>query len=335
MSEEKHLIPANVSPVSLFQGNKLEPFLAKVKKAVDEFTPDVESGKGRKEIAAFSYRIRQTKVMIEKAGKALVSKQKEELKLIDNDRKKSRDFLDEQRDRARQPLTLWEEVEKKALEEEENRIRFERDHTEALEYHALYLKEKELEALKGKIEREAEEKREAEEAARLEKDRIEREERLKKEAAAEAKKEAEEALAAEKEKAIRLEVEARAKAERVEQEKKDAAKKAEVARFVAEEAAKIEKETAIQKAIQEKEEAVRQEKERARIEATRIEDERIAKESAERAARDRKARHKSHQRKFNREILEGLQAIGISENESKLIIKAIATKQIPHVVIIY
>ncbi len=307
------LVSIDITPIKLFSENGLEPILFEIKKKVDEFEPDVETGTGRKEIASFAYKIAQSKTFIEKAGKELVAKQKAAIKLIDTERKRSRDFLDEQRDRARQPLTEWEEAEKKALEEEEKIIRFEADHTEGLEFHALWLKDKELEALKAKIAREVEEKRQKEEAARIEQDRIEREERLKKEAAEKAKKHAEDA------------------AERKIKEAKEAVEKAEWDKITAKEKAEREKQEAIDKTKREAEEKA------AKIEAARFveENEERAKIEADLLAAKRRAAHKSHQRRINREILEGFQSIGIIEDEGKLIVEAIVKKQIPHIEIKY
>lgn len=309
---ENNLIPMDTSPVSLFQKDRLEPFLAKVKRAVDDFVPDIKTAKGRKEVAAFAYKISQTKTIIEKAGKALVFKQKAEIKLTDNDRKRSRDFLDEQRDRARLPLTEWEEAEKKLIAEEAAKIEFEADHTEALEFHALWLKEKELEALKVEIARAEEEKREKEEYDQKLAVQKAREERLKKEAAEQAKKDAEEAIR---------------KAE-------ETAKQAERDRIAAEE-----------RAVFEKEEAVRQEKLRAKVEARRLENERLEKDAEEKATKERKARHYAHRKKIEREVAEDLErTIYIVNNETpesiaadaaQLIIKKIASGKIRHIFINY
>jgi len=297
-----NLIPMDITPVKLFSENGLEPILKEIKKKVDEFKPDTETAGGRKEIASFAYKIAQSKTFIDKAGKELVAKQKAEIKLIDKERKRSRDFLDEQKDRARQPLTDYEEAEKKAIEEEAAKIELEADHTEALEFHALWLKEKELEALKAKIAKEEEEKRQAEEAERIKKERTEREERLKKEAAERAKKDAEEAVRKAEEKA----------------------KQAERDRIAAEE-----------RAVFEKEEAVRQEKERAKAEAKRIEDEHLAKKAEEKAIAGRKARHHKHRKRIDSEALTDLEILGFDTEGAKMFIQAVANGAVRHITINY
>ena len=313
MTEEKHLIPANINIIKLFTENGLEPILNKIKKKVDEFVPDIETPSGRKEIASFAYKIAQSKTFIEKAGKDLVAKQKAELKLIDDERKRSRDFLDEQRDRARQPLTEWEEAEKKALEAEETRIRLDRDHTEALEFHALWLKEKELDALKAKIEKEKEEQRKKEEAERIEKERIEREDRLKKEAAAAAKKEAEEA------------------AEREIKEAKEAVERAERNRIALEERTAREKQEAIDRTKREAEEkAAKVEADRFRKEA----EERDRKE-AERIAAEKKAANLNHKKRINNEALADLVVLGFDKTVARTFIEDVANGLVKHITINY
>jgi len=305
------LIPIDITPVKLFQDKGLDPILNEIKKKVDEFEADIETAGGRKAVASFAHKIAKSKTFIEKMGKELVSKQKAAIKLIDIERKRSRDFLDEQRDRARLPLTEWEEAEKIRIEAEMFEKEFNAAFDEALTEDALFNREREIQRKEAEAVRIEEEKRAKEEAARIKKEREEREELLKKEAAEAAKKEAEEALAAEKEKAIRLEAEAKAEKERAEQARKDAIEKAE-----------IEKKEAIKRARREVEERILREKQETERKAA--EEKRVA---------DKKAAHKSHQRKINREILEGFKSIGITEG--KLIVEAILKKQIPHIEIKY
>lgn len=293
------LIPIDISPVKLFTEKGLDPILKAVEKKVDEFEPDVKSGTGRKEIASFAYKITQSKTFIEKAGKELVSKQKAAIKLIDTERKRSRDFLDEQRDRARLPLTEWEEAEKKLIAEEAEKIELSSDHTEALEFHALWLKEKELEALKAKIEKEEEEKRQAEEAVRLRHEREDREEIRTQEAIASAKKDAEKAVWAAEEKAA----------------------KAETERIAAE-----------QKAEYDKKEAVQREKNRAK----RFEEERLAKEAVEKTMAERKALHHKHRKKVEGEAMKSfVTALRCQPPEAIEMVKIIKNNEIKNVTLNY
>lgn len=321
MDNNNYLISMDISPAKLFSENGLEPILNEIKKKVDEFEPDVETAGGRKEIASFAHKIAKSKTFIEKMGKELVSKQKAATKLIDNERKRSRDFLDEQRDRARKPLTEWELFEQKRIAEEAARIELEADHTEALAEDDLFNRQREVEQKEAELAKMLEKRRIEEEAVRLEHEREEREELLKKEATAAAKKEAEEAIAAEKEKAIRLEVEAKAEAIRVEQEKKDAVEKAE-----------REKEDALERALQKAEEKA------AKIEADRIvkENEERAKIKADLLATQRKAAHHKHRKKIEGEaIVSFTTVLGCTQDEAYELVNVIKNNEIKNVTLNY
>ncbi len=322
--EMTDLIPMDITPIKLFSENGLEPILSEIKKKVDEFEPDVETGTGRKEIASFAYKIAQSKTFIEKAGKELVSKQKAAIKLIDAERKRSRDFLDEQRDKARQPLTEWEEAEKKALEEEERKTRFEADHTEALEFHALWLKDKELEALKEKIAMEAEIKAEEEEASRIKQEEIEREDRLKKEVIEKVIRETQEA-------SERILQDAKDAAERKVKEAKEAVEKAERDKIAAKEKAEREKKEAIDRIRQEAEEKA----ERTETERQAKEVEAWVEKEAERIAAEKKAANLNHKRRIDREVIASFVGVGWPKADAEHIAGSIANGEISHVTITY
>lgn len=55
-----------MTAVQLFSENGLDPVLNKIKEEIDKFVPNVETEKGRKEIASFSRKIASSKVFIEK-----------------------------------------------------------------------------------------------------------------------------------------------------------------------------------------------------------------------------------------------------------------------------
>jgi hypothetical protein len=322
---ENNLIPAKANIVALFTEKGLDPILSKVKTKVDLFKASaansVETASGRKEIASFAYKIAQSKTFIEKAGKELVSRQKAAIKLIDAERKRSRDFLDEQRDRARQPLTDYEEAEKKLIAEEAARMEFEADYIEALFEDDIFNRQREIERKENEFAKQEEERRRKEEADRIEKERVEREERIKKEAAEQAKKDAEKAITAEKERVIRLEVEAKAEATRVEQEKKDAIEKAE-----------REKKEAVERAERESEAKA------AKIEADRREKEaeEWARKETKRIAAERRAAHHKHRKKVEGEaIVCFTAALECTHDEAYEIVAIIRNNKIKNVTINY
>ena len=158
---ENGLITINLTPAKLFSDNGLDPILQEIKKKVDAFEPDVESNKGRKEIASFAMKIAKSKVYIEKMGKELVADMKAKTKLIDAERKRSRDFLDSEKVRARKPLTDYEDAEKIRVEaerqeeiakiEEEERLK-----REELEAREKAIAEKEAEMARLEAEKQAE-----------------------------------------------------------------------------------------------------------------------------------------------------------------------------------
>lgn len=181
--------------------------------------------------------------------------------------------------------------------------------------------EAKAEAERLAAEREAQRIREAEERARREAE----------EAAAKARADAEAAARAEREAAERARIaseqaEARAKAEA------EAAKlreqDAERRRVESEERAKRDAKEAAERAERDRVAAV--EAERQRAERQRIaEQEAAAKAQAEREA------NKEHMRRINREALDGIVAAGISEEQGKALIKAIASGAVQHVSISY
>ncbi len=181
--------------------------------------------------------------------------------------------------------------------------------------------EAKAEAERLAAEREAQRIREAEERARREAE----------EAAAKARADAEAAARAEREAAERARIaseqaEARAKAEA------EAAKlreqDAERRRVESEERAKRDAQEAAERAERDRVAAV--EAERQRAERQRIaEQEAAAKAQAEREA------NKEHMRRINREALAGIMAVGISEEQGKALIKAIASGAVQHVSISY
>ena len=92
----------------------LEPMLNKIREEIDAFVPDIETSKGRKEIASFAAKVAKSKVYLDNHGKRLVAELKQKPKIIDASRKQMRDTLDGWRDEVRKPLTDWEEREAKA-----------------------------------------------------------------------------------------------------------------------------------------------------------------------------------------------------------------------------
>lgn len=89
--------------------DKIEAVLARVEaKARKEVVGTIDTAKGRKEIASLAYKVAQTKTYIDTVGKDLVAEMKELPKQIDASRKVFRERLDALRDELRAPLDAWE-----------------------------------------------------------------------------------------------------------------------------------------------------------------------------------------------------------------------------------
>jgi len=103
----KKLLPADI-----FKNGQLDPILEAIKSEVDKFTPDLSTANSRKEIAAMAQKVARSKTFLDDLGKGLVADEKAKLKLVDQERKRMRDFCDKLKADVRAPLTEYEEKEK-------------------------------------------------------------------------------------------------------------------------------------------------------------------------------------------------------------------------------
>lgn len=288
-------------PSKLFSENGLEPILSEIKKKVDAFKPDIETASGRKEVASFAYNITRSKTFLDGLGKELVADKKAKIKLADGERKRMRDTLDAEKDRARKSLDDWEAEEKRKEDLRRKEVEFNMDWDEALKEDDIYKRERAIAKKEEEARAREEAQRKKEEAERLEKERIEREERLQKEAAERVKREADERL-----------------------------RQAEKEKIQAEERAKIEQQQAIEKVKAEAEAEAKRLKEAAE----QKEREAAEAKEAERKKEERRAANKRHQGKINREALDDLTKI-IPGESAKKAIEAIIRFQIRHIKISY
>ena len=292
----------SLNAIDLFTAGGVDNIVKQIKEKVEAHVPDLETAKGRSEIASLAYKVARSKTILDGLGKDLVADRKRELAKVDAERKRLRDDLDRLRDYARQPLTAWEEEQKRI--EEAKRLQAEKDQAEE-EAHAEYaLRERErvVRERQAELDRLEAERKAKEEAERLERERKEREERIAKEAEDRARRDAEMAL----------------------QKEREARERAEREKIEAEARAKAEREAAVREAERKaREEAERKERER-------LETERKAKEEAE-----RKAANKRHQKKITAEALESAIDAGFEAQVAATIIDAIVAGQIKHVTINY
>lgn len=331
METTELVVVEQLNVMDVFTGNSLENLLREIEAKAKGFTPTVEHAKGRKQIASMAYKVSQSKIVLDNLGKELVADWKAKAKKVDESRKVARDTLDALRDEVRQPLTEWEEAEAKREAAEKLAKEIEAAHETAIAEHALFLRQKEIEAKEAELARQEEERRQKAEAERLERERIEREEQMKREAAEAARRKAEQ--------------EAQAKileAERKEREAQEAAAKAERDRIAAEERAKIEKERAVKEAAEaeerarvQREMAVKEAERKAKEEAERVERDRLAAEAKQKAADEARQADVAHKKKLNNEAVAALVANGIEQDQAKQIITLIAKGLIDNVTINY
>ena len=355
MNETTELIvlPPPESVRTVFTTPKgLEPYLQQIRTQLDEFKSDVSTKKGRDAIASMAYKVAKGKTALDNLGKALVDEMKREPAMVDAERKRMRDTMDQWKEEVRAPLTAWEEAEE--ARQARHKAGIEWFQLRAKEYHDLDLQElrgslaevsgkvvdaaweefeaeahrakaKAVEALTAAVA--AREKHEAEQAelaklraeaaAREQKDR---EERIAREAAERAQREAEAKAQAEREAAIKREAEAAAAAERRELELKLAAERAE-----------REKAEALQREQQAKADAERREAEAVAAEQRRV----AAIAEAEAKEAKRREADKAHKTAVNRAALDAFVAGGMTEECAKLAVTLIAKKAIPAVSITY
>ncbi len=95
--------------LALVKPEAMESLLLEVQSKIKDFTGDVTTNAGRKEIASMAYKVARTKTTIDDFGKDLVGAAKAEIKKIDDARKLARETLDGWKADVRKPLTDWEE----------------------------------------------------------------------------------------------------------------------------------------------------------------------------------------------------------------------------------
>lgn len=351
------IVAEQINAVQLYDGKSLDPLLKRITEQVKSIVPDVSSAKGRKEIASLAYKVAQSKTALDNAGKDLVAGWKEQAKVVDNERKKMRDYLDKLKDEVREPLTRWEQAEQDRIDGIKQRISTiqlaaNSSNQEGNLYDSAYLAERLAEVKAIAINDSFAEfatvaakekdmtvttlenlivKRKQEEADKAEL------ERLRREAEEKAEEERREQLRCEGEERARKEAEEKAKAEQEraakEAAEKEAAERRERDRIEQEKQAAIEAKLAAERRAKEAEENAKREAE----EAVKREQERIARQQEEeRKAQAAREADKKHRATINNAIKDALvSGAGIDCEQAKAVVAAIATGKIPYTKISY
>lgn len=107
------VLPPKENAIQVYTTEKgLDPYLAEVRKEIDGFVPDITTKKGRDAVASIAHKVARSKTALDNLGKELVSELKKKPALIDAERRRMRDLLDQWKEEVRQPLTEWEQAEK-------------------------------------------------------------------------------------------------------------------------------------------------------------------------------------------------------------------------------
>lgn len=116
------LVPIEKLDVAVvFSQKGMDNLLKEVKAKVIVHVPDIDSDSGRKDIAALAYKIARSKTLIDNMGKDLIADWQKKIKPINGLRKTARDFLDNLKEEARQPLTDYENLEAEKRKEEQRK----------------------------------------------------------------------------------------------------------------------------------------------------------------------------------------------------------------------
>lgn len=364
MTTELATLPPQETAIQVFSApSGLDPYIEQIRKEVMSHAPDTSTKKGRDHIASLAFKVRKSKTALDGMGKQLVDDLKDVPKKIDAERKRMRDAMDALANEVRKPLDAWEAAEDDRVKKHKagidwfvlratenrdldaNELRLTLDGVsntlideswQEFEAEAHRAKANAIESLKAAlVERERKDAEHAElERLREEKaarDKKDEEERIAREAADRATREAEAKAQAEREAVAKREAEAKAAAERRELELKlqaeqaeKAAAKAEADRLAAEARAEAEKMAAEQRA-KDAAEAARQ------AEIKRMADEL----EAAKAEQKRREEDKAHRKAINNAALMAFVENGLTEDQAKLTITAIAKGAIPAIKIHY
>lgn len=319
----------------IVDNNMFDSLVAGIRKEIAEFVPNLETDKGRKEVASLAAKVTRTKTAIDRARKMLTERMRIVTGRVNETWKDREERLNALRDEARKPLDDWEAAEtvrEKQVAEGLTALRMaavvrEGETSEAVQArldiiqagtlpqsiyrdeheHAVELRAATIDSLTSAV---ARLKVAEAERAQAEIDRAE----LAELRAEKARREAEDAAKREAEERDR-QIAERQERDRKLAEEREQREVAERERIAADAAAK----------------ATREADERQRKE----EAEKAAKEAAAKAVAERKASNQRHRAKVQEKAVEALEAVGVSRGVAEMVITAIAAGKIPAVTITF
>lgn len=332
MSNEENALLVQLEPTSardfFTDAAKVGEVINKIRSIATNDNFDAATAKGRAEIKSLAYKIKRSKTYLDEAGKDLVSELKELPKLIDSNRKTIRDELDAIHDQVRKPLTDWEEAEaRKIREQKEAEERAEIARAKILDITQIPLAY--INAPSAKIRAAIGTMEVSELVVDSFGDLFEEARVAKVQAIEKLRQMAEAAEVVEKH---QQEERDRLIAEQAVAREREAAKQAIIEANMAAHRAEAERKAAEQRAID-----AEANRKAAEIKAADDERQRIkAEQEAVRRAEEARARDVEHKGRIHREAVACLTVhAGITDDQAKAVVVAIAKRQIPHISINY
>jgi colicin import membrane protein len=345
-----------LTPAVYSEPGGIDALLSKLETDVRAIDTDISTPHGRSAIKSLAFKVTRSKTALDDMGKALVADLKKQTGAVDAERRKIRDRLDALAEEVRKPLTDWENIEKDRVAGHEaaiaammgistgassseapaaiqaridqlaeiNNREWQEFGKQATVTHATSFAD-----LERKLAAAAKRETDAADLARLRieqaaREQKEREARIAADAAAKATRDAEAKAARDAQEAVER---AAAEQQRSERERQDAiakAEEAERARVAAIAKAEQDKKAAAIKAKRDREAAV--EAERRRVESAR------AAEEADAARREADEQHKV---KVHTEAALALMNAGLSKDDAKSAVIAIASGAVPRIRLSY
>ncbi|UZE51872.1 hypothetical protein ONR75_15675 [Rhodopseudomonas sp. P2A-2r] len=125
LSPETITRPVDVlTPAIVFAPGGVESIISGLEAEVRATPRDMTTDAGRKAISSLAYKVARSKTALDDMGKELVADIKKQSGAIDAERRVIRDRLDALRDEVRSPLTAWEELEKRRVDDHEQALVF-------------------------------------------------------------------------------------------------------------------------------------------------------------------------------------------------------------------
>ena len=321
-----------LKPMEVFVPGGALPIVSRIREEVTKELFDVTTYSGRERIASVAYSIGKAKNFLDKMGKDLTEDWQKKTKVVNAERKIAWDELEALQKEVRQPLTDFEEAEKKRVENLNSLIARASEDGNLCVIGWMEFNQNGMETTLSALQTQLSETDWKEFKAKATDVYTDAIAKIMTAIASKVKYESEQAELAE----LRRK---QAEQERIDRETKIAEEAAKKAKEAAELEAKAAAQAAADRAAQEKQAEIERAEKAERQAAEAVERERkLIAEKAEkqRVIDEARAANKSHKAKINNEALKALvEIMAFPDCEAKEIIIAIAEGKIPHVTINY